>query len=103
MESLLVLLMTLGFALLMVAYVGFSWGFVVWKFWYWFLLPVFPALPAITFIQAVGIMFFISLFKTTPSQTLKDDYINKQITTAMFILAPWIAFAAGWFIKLLIY
>lgn len=103
MESLLVLLITFGVALLMVAYVGFSWGFVAWKFWYWFLLPVFPALPAITFIQAVGIMFFISLFKTVPAQVLKDDYVNKEITTATSILSPWIAFVAGWFIKLLIY
>ena len=103
MESLLVLLITLGFALLMVAYMGFSWGFVAWKFWHWFLLPVFTALPAITFIQAVGIMLFISLFKTIPSQVLKDEYVDKKMATAMSILAPWIAFAAGWFIKLLIY
>ena len=98
----MLLLLILGAVLLLAIvtfYGAFSWGFVAWKFWYWFLLPVFPALPAITFLHAVGLMFFISLFKNQSTQVIKDEYVDKTIGVIMGIIAPWVVFIMGWLIK----
>jgi hypothetical protein len=102
MELLLMLIgviVLLGVAIL---YSSLTWGLLVWKFWYWFLLPVFPALPAITFLQAVGIMFFICLFKGVPAQVIKDEYVDKTNGTIASIIAPWLTLFIGWLVKIII-
>ena len=83
-------------------YEAISWGLVTWKFWYWFLLPVFPTLPAITFLQAVGLMFFISLFKAQPTQAIKKEYIDQTNTTVTQVIAPWVTLFVGWLVKIII-
>lgn len=85
----------------MIIYSSFSWGFVLFKFWYWFLLPVFTTLPSVDFYQAVGLMFFISLLKTKSFDTpIKDEYIISNIFTQ--ILAPLIVLVIGFFVKSII-
>jgi len=96
MEALLFLLG--GIVLLALAFVWsvFSWGYVCWKFWYWFVLPVFPALPHITWLQAAGLIFFISLFKVSPSQLMKEDYVVKNGAGWMNAGLPIVTFIVGW-------
>lgn len=45
-------------------------GLLVDRFYYWFILPVFTGLPLITFYQAIGLSFFITLFR---NHTIEDD------------------------------
>jgi hypothetical protein len=77
-------------------YTTFSWGLVVWKFWYWFLLPVFPAAPQITFIQAVGLMFLIGLTHQMDTQVLKKEYKDEFSAGIGAIIAPWLTLVIGW-------
>jgi len=84
-------------------YGSLSWGLVVWKFWYWFLLPVFPTLPAITFIQGVGIMLVVSLFRGHPAQIIKDEYVNKSTGIIITAIMPWLALFLGWLIKVILF
>jgi len=99
METLLLFLGLIVIFVISFFYGVLSWGLVVWKYWYWFLIPVFPALPALTFLQAIGIMCFISLFKTHPSQVLKDEYTDKLKGLILSIIAPWFTLLIGWIIK----
>lgn len=87
-----------GLVFLLLMYGALSWGFVMFKFYNWFLLPVFVTLPTITFIQSIGVMMFIGLFCRYAGEGLKDDYKDKtsQMTTA--ILAPWVTLFAGWLV-----
>lgn len=96
MEALLFLLG--GVVLLVLAFIWsiFSWGYVCWKFWYWFVIPVFPTLPHISWLQAAGLMFFISLFKGSPAQFIKEDYVVKHGANWMSALLPIITFIVGW-------
>ncbi len=100
----------LGFIFLFVAilavallYSSVAWGLVMYKFWYWFLLPVFPALPQINFLQAVGLMFFLSLFKTVETQILKKEYKDETAGTIGSLIVPWLTLLMGWVVWLVIY
>ena len=73
-----------------------SWGLVLFKFWGWFVLPVFIALPALTFIQALGLMFVIGLFKSIPTQSIKKEYREQHTSTLVLLLAPWVSLFFGW-------
>ena len=101
MEVLLIIigvLFLLGFFIL---YSTFSWGLVTYKFWYWFLLPIFPELPLLNFWQAVGIMFFISLFKSHSGEGIKSEYKDTTSHTISVLLAPWFTLLIGYLINIL--
>ena len=93
------IILILAIALL---YSTVSWGLVMWKFWYWFLLPVFPALPQINFVQAVGLICFLSLFKTVESQFIKKEYKDETASVWSPIVATWLTLFFGWLVWLVI-
>lgn len=78
-----------------------SWGFVCFKFWVWFILPIFPMLPILTFLQCVGLMFFISLFKPQYSVKDKKDEVVKVKDILSSLILPWIVLCIAWIIKTL--
>lgn len=86
----------------LVLYSSLSWGYVLLKFWSWYLLPVFPNMPHITFWQAVGLMFIVDLFKNHSSEGIKDEYKDKTSAMTMSLLAPWITIMAAMLINLFI-
>lgn len=75
-----------------------AWGLVLYKFWGWFVIPVFVELPVISFVQALGLMFVIGLFKSNfTGENLKDEYKkNKWNSTIVVLLYPWVAFFFGY-------
>lgn len=80
-------------------YSSVSWGFVLMKFWVWFVLPVFPLLPVLPFWQAVGLMFVFGLFGKNVSHPKETD------TTAQWtalLLEPWLTLFGGWLIGTLV-
>jgi hypothetical protein len=72
-----------------------SWGLVLFKFWGWFVLPIFQSLPELTFAQAVGLMLVISLFKGVNSDVIKAEYKEKWGVWLGFAY-PWITLLFGW-------
>jgi hypothetical protein len=102
----MVTLLAFIFAIIVVAVlIGFffvydtlTWGLVLYKFWGWFVLPVFITLPALTFTQAIGLMFVVSLFKSNfAGEGLADEYKkNKYAQVWQVLLLPWIALLFGW-------
>lgn len=55
MEAIVGILVIIGIIFGSVLYGTLAWGFVLYKFWYWFLIPSFPDIPEITFVQAMGL------------------------------------------------
>ena len=87
--------------LLLTLYSSLCWGIVLYKFWYWFLIPVFPILPEISYTLSVGLIMFIALFHNH-SSNIKEEYKDtKQVYINMF-LAPWLTLLMGWIVKLFI-
>lgn len=97
--SAIVIALVLGFAIL---YSAFSWGLVLWKFWYWFLLPVFPDMPHINYWQAMGLFLFIGLFNTHVPQVLKKEYTDASTNAIAQYIAPWLVLLAGYVVLLVI-
>jgi len=86
----LVILLVAG----MFVYHTLSWGLVLFKFWGWFVLPVFTTLPVITFAQAIGLMFVIGLFTGT-SEIIKKEY-KEEWSVWIGLAYPWLTLIFGW-------
>lgn len=71
----------------LLAYLSIAWGFVVYRFWYWFILPVFNNLPAIDFKQAIGIGIFLNLFKNY-NTLIKTEFRDYDTYIALMLIIP---------------
>ena len=83
----------------LISYSAVSWGWVLFKYWGWFVLPVFPELPAINFVQAMGLMLVIGLFKNVSDGNIKDEYKDSSKTWGVIIFAPWLTLVFAWIVK----
>jgi len=90
----------IGIFAIMFLYTTFSWGLVMFKFWTWFVLPVFIGLPVITFYQAIGLMFFTILFKNH-NPSIKKELLDAN-GTSITLLLPWLTLFFGWLAHILI-
>jgi len=99
MEAILALLGVLVLVGILISYSAVSWGFVLFKYWSWFVLPVFPELPTINFIQAMGLMLVIGLFRSVSDGNIKDEYKDSNKTWGIAIFSPWLTLAFAWIIK----
>lgn len=89
----------------LILYFGFSWGYIFYRYWYWFVLDVFPELPNIAYYQAIGLMVFLGLFKNNlPKRDFKEDLYSqtKVSQTVMAVVFPWITLFSGWLIYIFI-
>jgi hypothetical protein len=101
-EGLLLILGGIVLFALAILYGAFAWGFICWKFWYWFLLPVFPTLPEVTLVQCVGLMMFIGLFHTAIPPMPKKEYRDDTSKNWATVIAPPIVLLLGWLVKIII-
>lgn len=89
-------------------YVLISSGFLLLKFYGWFILPIFTSLPEINFLQAVGLNLVFYFFnKISSSDVLiylefKEKYENENLFKYYWILYPWTVLFLGYLVKLLI-
>lgn len=105
MEVLLTVLGGLALVAGLIIYNAFAWGFVLYKFYYWFLIPVFPELPPIDFYEAVGLMICVGLFdrqNPTDYKTSDGVKIEKDENWVVSILTPWIVLLVVMFVRLFI-
>ena len=95
------LVLALIIFLLIIGYTSFSWGFVVHKFYYWFILPMLPTWQHFDIIQFIAIMFFVSCFHRNTSLIVKDEYRKKEQEWILLFVGPWIMLFTGWVFKLI--
>ena len=105
MEAFLLILGGIAAVVGLLIYGSFVWGFVCMKFYYWFVLPVFPDLPHITFYHAVGLFIFIGLFRIHESKTktLDGAEIKEETNWVLSLILPWVVLGAAYLIKVIIY
>ena len=103
MEIFILILGAIALFTIAFVYAPLVWGLVTLQFWTWFILPIFPELPVLEYWQAVGVFFFISLFRATTIDTLKEEF--KKDKSSIFILAlltPWFVLLVGYIFNLII-
>lgn len=101
METIVAIIIAILVIFGMLIYSSFSWGFVCMKFWMWFILPLFPMLPVLSFIQCVGLMFFIGLFNIKHSSNFEKSNEQNYSAIGTSIILPWITLFFAWIIKIL--
>lgn len=84
----------------LIIYDALVWGFITLKFYIWFILPVFNTLPQITLLQAIGISFFIALFKNITPPIKDSDDLASGVSNLLII--PWIALGIAYLFKLIV-
>jgi len=103
MEVLFTLIGVIGFIALIVLYGAFSWGYVSYTFYNWFVLPTFTDLPHFTIIQFVGFSLFLNTLIRHSSTHIKDEYKDKTTEHVSAFLMPWLVLFFGWFIKVVLF
>ncbi len=101
MASLITLVGIIVVVIGLILYNSFAWGFVVSKFYVWFVLSMFPDLPVINYLQFVGIMIFLGAILPKHSDMNKSETDNTKVV--LYIMAPVISLVVGWVFKLLFF
>lgn len=101
METLLGLLLALILIAGIFIYSTLSWGFVLYRFWYWFLLPVFPDMPHVTLLTTIGLAFLVGAFVRHQEPHKETTKAENKTTIMNWLIAPWISLFFGWIIHLL--
>lgn len=94
------------YALFVIIYGAFSYGFILHKTYYWFIFPYYENLPSFTILNAIGINLFINvLISHNNGKELKDEYYKESTLTynVMEILKPWIMLLTCYVIKLILF
>jgi hypothetical protein len=100
MEVLLVLFGIVAITLVLLCYNAFSWGYVSYVLYGWFILPTFPEAPQLSILQFVGIALFLSALKPHLGPVIKSEYEDDGAKWSKIILAPWLLLLFAWFIHL---
>jgi len=78
-------------------------GLVLDKFYAWFVEPVYTVQP-ISYIQAVGLSVFISLFKLQTKREVEESQLEPWSHTIISsVLLPWTTLLTGYIIYTTIY
>jgi hypothetical protein len=79
-------------------------GFMLFKLWAWFVLPVFESLPQMTFSQSVGLSLFLTIvFYRNPHTTKEEQDFSELIGKFLAGLLLYIfLFGFAWIVYLII-
>ena len=102
MEAILILLGTLVLIPFFILYSSFSWGYVATIISSWFILPIFPQVSELTWIQYAGIMFFINCFVhgSSTANNIKKEYQDEKNSLIIQLIAPWLTLLGAWILHL---
>lgn len=89
------------FNILAFPYSIFTKGIITMLFWQWFLVPVFPEIPLITFLQAIGLTFFFVILRAGGRDLKKKYYDESEEQTIKSFLNPVLLLGIGYFFKLI--
>ena len=97
MEIIITLLGLIVLIPLIIFYGSFSWGFVISKFYIWFIISAFPLAPHFTIPQFIGFAFFLSAIMPKRTSTpIKKEYQNENEYWGYLTLGPWITLLCGY-------
>ena len=99
MEALIIVVGALGLFVATLAIGTILRGFVINKFWIWFVLPVFDSAPALDIGHAIGISMVVSILTYQHVPQLKDQKYDSTGAIAFGLSYPLTALLMGWVVK----
>ena len=93
-----VLILGILFGIGIQCYHVFSYGYVTYIFYGWFVLPMIPQLPHFTVLQFVGFILFLSVLRPESETHLKDEFKDQMTMWLSLIINPWLMLFLGWIV-----
>jgi hypothetical protein len=83
---------------LLYLYNAFSWGYVLFCLYNWFVLSAMPTLPVFTTLQFVGFSIFANaLIRHVPPMSIKSEYTEDRTQYYVgLLMSPWITLFFAW-------
>ena len=103
MTELVKLIGVLGLIAMLIIYSAFSWGFVTYKLYGWFVLSSFPTLTHFTVIQFVGFALFVNALIRHSGTQIKKEYKDENMEHFGIVMAQWLTLTFSWFIHILFF
>lgn len=82
-------------------YSSFSWGYVATIIANWFIISLSLEFPQFTWLQYVGVVFFVGCFVCGGLKEIKKEYKDENMTWINIILAPWLTLLGAWILHLI--
>lgn len=79
-------------------YGAFSWGYVAYKFYYWFVFPLWEGLPQYQITQFVGILLFVNVLTHKEYPQISEEFKDMRLTYLSMFFGPWLTLFLGWVI-----
>lgn len=98
-----VLILAIVLYLGVLIYSSFSWGYVAYVFYGWFVTPYIHNLPQFTITMFVGFILFISVILPKSATFIKDEYEREDLKWIYLILGPWLTLFGGWVVHSLFF
>ena len=96
------LLLIFAAAIGLLFYSTFSWGYVSYMFYGWFIHPIFPTLPDFTYIQFAGFLLFLHVLLPKHTHVVKQEYRDQENEWIVILLTPWLSLFFGWLFRVFI-
>ncbi len=94
-------IMVLIIFIILILYFTFSWGFVSSILAKWFIYPIFPQFPVLTWLQFSGISFLLTSLLHGKSNTIGDEDENWIKKLLINIFNPWVLLVTAWIFKII--
>ena len=102
MQQLLIFIGSVVVVLGLILYSAFSWGFVATIISEWYIIPLFPWFPVLTWKQYAGIMLFINcFFHKYNGENIKDEF-KKDRAGIGYLVNPWGVLLVSYILKFFI-
>jgi hypothetical protein len=80
-----------------------SWAVVAHNFYYWFLIPILPNVPQLTYFNVLGLMLLLYAF--LPKNLIINNFASEDEIMSVrvsLIFNPWIVLSIGYVLSLFI-
>ena len=104
MKPLITLLGALVLLVMVMFYSAFTWGYILFRYSEWFIAPVFTSFPVVSYVQCIGLMFVIGLFKShnTNKYTYEGIEIKSESNYGVYFIAPWVILLLGYIVHIFV-
>jgi len=103
MEILLAVLGLIVLFIIVLIYGPLVWGLIAHKLYIWYILPIFPEAPHLTYWNWVAILIFLSALKSHRVNAKEKSEEQKNKETLILVVYPWITLLFSWLFKIVFF
>jgi hypothetical protein len=103
MKTLITVLVAIPVTIALLIYHVFSWGFVGYNFYNWFILSQIEGAPALSMLQISGVYLFLAAITHRDREVFVDEVKDTTTTAIHSIINPWMMLVFGWLVEFFLF